>query len=220
MTAKANKAEKAKKAEDAVEAARRKRERLRNGLSWLAAASMLIAAGVLLVWHIVHEQKLVPQTTVTLAGQAFHVEIADTPEEQTMGLMYRTELDADRGMLFVFESEQTRVFWMKNTFIPLDIVFMDAERRVLNVETLAAESERRAYSDGLAKYVLEVPAGTAKRLGVTAGAVAEFALGDETAAEETSMTTEEDVGPMMRGTTTQAASAATTSGPTTTQAGK
>jgi len=187
MTAKSNKSAKKRtsRAAEAVEASKSAgRGRWMQGwLSWLAAASMLIAAGVLLVWHIVHEQRLIPQTTVTLGGQVFHVEIADTPEEQSLGLMYRTQLGRDRGMLFVFDSQQTRVFWMKNTLIALDIIFMNAQRKVLNVETLPAESPRRAYSDGLAQYVLEVPAGTAKRCGIQPGNVAEFVLNADASAE-------------------------------------
>jgi uncharacterized protein len=57
----------------------------------------------------------------------FIVEIADTPEGQSYGLMYRTELEENRGMLFIFDQERQLSFWMKNTFIPLDIIFIDSD---------------------------------------------------------------------------------------------
>jgi hypothetical protein len=61
------------------------------------------------------------------------VEIADTPDTQTRGLMYRTHLDPDRGMLFLFEEEKRHSFWMKNTPIPLDLIFIDRDRRIVGI---------------------------------------------------------------------------------------
>ena len=62
------------------------------------------------------------------------VEIADTESERREGLMYRRNLEIDKGMLFVFPDEAPRSFWMKNTYVPLDTVLIDSEGRVLNVE--------------------------------------------------------------------------------------
>src|SRR5688572_9053819 len=72
---------------------------------------------------------------VELKGQRFKVEIADDEAERTRGLMFRDSLGEDRGMLFIFEREEPLAFWMKNTKIPLDIMYFDAERRLVSVAT-------------------------------------------------------------------------------------
>ncbi len=64
-------------------------------------------------------------TQVELKGKRFSVEIADNEEEQARGLMFRESMADDRGMLFIFEDDQPRAFWMKNTYIPLDILYFD-----------------------------------------------------------------------------------------------
>jgi uncharacterized protein len=69
-------------------------------------------------------QKLPLSAKMTVKGQTILMEVARTPEEQTIGLMYRTQLAADRGMVFVFDPARPVSFWMKNTLIPLDMVFV------------------------------------------------------------------------------------------------
>jgi hypothetical protein len=91
------------------------------------------------------------------------VEIADTIDEQALGLMYRTELTADHGMLFVFEEEAYRTFWMKNTKLPLDILFLDKEDIIVDVkenfEPCHADPCELYTSKEPAMYALEVNAG-------------------------------------------------------------
>src|SRR6185295_7795248 len=77
-----------------------------------------------------------PKVTIsTKAGRevAFQVEIADTPAKRSMGLQYRKELGSDRGMIFLFPAESPQAFWMKNTPIPLDMIFIDRERRIVGI---------------------------------------------------------------------------------------
>lgn len=117
---------------------------------------------------------------VSLGGERFAVEIAATPQEQARGLMFRDEMPDDHGMLFVYDREGPRSFWMKNTLIPLDILFFDGERRLINWHT--AEPCRsdpcRGYSgDAPARYVLELNAGTAARLDLQPGTRLELHLG-------------------------------------------
>ncbi|MFB6203369.1 MAG: DUF192 domain-containing protein [Candidatus Nanohaloarchaea archaeon] len=103
------------------------------------------------------------------------VEIADNRTERRRGLMHRRELQKGHGMLFVFPDEERRSFWMKNTYIPLDIIFVDGNGTVLNVETAepqpnATEEELDTYySEGPAKYVLEVRAGFAENESIRKG---------------------------------------------------
>ncbi len=87
------------------------------------------------------------------------VEIADEPHERTRGLMYRDSIPEDGGMLFVFDEEKPLAFWMKNTLIPLDILFFDAEKNLVSLMTMfpCLEDPCEQYlSVQPAKYALEV----------------------------------------------------------------
>jgi uncharacterized membrane protein (UPF0127 family) len=106
-----------------------------------------------------------------LGGETFHVEIADTPRKQQLGLMHRKSMPADRGMIFVFPDEQERSFWMKNTLIPLDIVYADATGKVVSVKHMKPLDESPVPSDGPAKYAVELNQGAAGRAGVKTGDV-------------------------------------------------
>ena len=95
---------------------------------------------------------------------SIEIEIADTPETQMKGLMGRKNLDDNSGMLFVFEHLEPQKFWMKNTLVPLDIIFVGGDGFIVNiVESAPPLSNRRYSSKGPAKYVVEVRAGFAKR---------------------------------------------------------
>jgi len=109
------------------------------------------------------------------------LEVADSPEERATGLMHRESLPEDRGMVFVYGEADERSFWMKNTLIPLDMVFVDANGTVLNVEHAdppapdTPDSELATYSsDGPAKYVIEMEQGFANETGIGPGAEVEF----------------------------------------------
>ena len=117
----------------------------------------------------------VPPATasVILRGQRITVEIATTPAEQAHGLMERTSMPANHGMLFVFADSAPRIFWMKNTLIPLDMLFFDGQRRLVAIQADAqpctAEPCALYPSRVPARYVLELNAGTAARLGMRDG---------------------------------------------------
>jgi uncharacterized protein len=100
----------------------------------------------------------------------FQVEMAITPEEKERGLMYRRELPEGQGMLFDFQFDQNVAFWMKNTYIPLDMLFIRGDGRILRIaENTEPLSERNIPSGGPVRAVLEVIGGTAKKLGIAAG---------------------------------------------------
>jgi hypothetical protein len=104
----------------------------------------------------------------------FRVELADTPETQARGLMYRTSLPADRGMLFVFAEPRPVAMWMKNTFVPLDMIFLDGAGRVVDVaERTEPLSTAIIQSRAPARAVLEVSGGTARRIGLGIGDIVE-----------------------------------------------
>lgn len=96
------------------------------------------------------------QTEIYFGDHSFSAEIADTSEERERGLMFREELGENEGMLFVYEEEDDRSFWMKNTLIPLDIIFLDSDLEVINIEK--ADPEPNTSDDNLASYESERPA--------------------------------------------------------------
>jgi uncharacterized protein len=100
----------------------------------------------------------------------FGVELAVTPEEQARGLMFRRELPEGQGMLFDFHREEPTSFWMKNTYVSLDMIFIRGDGRILRIaENTVPLSEALVPSGGSVRAVLEVVAGTAKRLGIAPG---------------------------------------------------
>ena len=100
----------------------------------------------------------------------FSVEMATTEDERQKGLMYRRELADGKGMLFDFSPEQQISMWMKNTYISLDMIFIRADGRISRIaENTEPESTKIISSGGLARGVLEVPAGTAQKYGIAPG---------------------------------------------------
>jgi uncharacterized protein len=100
----------------------------------------------------------------------FQVELAITPEEHERGLMFRRELPQGQGMLFDFHVDQPVSFWMKNTYIPLDMIFIRGDGRILRIaENTEPLSEKLIPSGGAVRGVLEVIGGTAKKLGIAPG---------------------------------------------------
>ncbi len=110
---------------------------------------------------------------VEVKGERYYVEIADTDETRTRGLMFRDELADNRGMLFIFSRDEPRSFWMRNTRIALDIIYIDSQWQVVSIVHNARPCRSRqcpSYpSTGPARYVLEVNAGHARRLDLQPG---------------------------------------------------
>ena len=123
--------------------------------------------------HPVSGLDVIPLTVETPQGpHALRVEVALTPREQAQGLMFRTEMGPDEGMLFPRE-ENPRIasFWMRNTVIGLDLIFIGPDRRVINIAANAEPySETSLKSDAPAAAVLELNAGRAAELGIVPGA--------------------------------------------------
>jgi uncharacterized protein len=100
----------------------------------------------------------------------FSIELATTDEERERGLMFRKELPDGHGMLFDFKTDREVAMWMKNTLIPLDMIFIRNDGRISNIaESTEPMSTRIIPSRGAVRAVLEVAGGTAKRLGIRAG---------------------------------------------------
>ncbi|MCA9522251.1 MAG: DUF192 domain-containing protein [Myxococcales bacterium] len=100
----------------------------------------------------------------------FRVELALTRSQQARGLMYRSEMGQDQGMLFVFRSDSVKQFYMKDTYIPLDMIFIDRGGVVVGVVHRATPHTTKTRSVGLpSRYVLELNGGVARRLGIAKG---------------------------------------------------
>jgi hypothetical protein len=104
-----------------------------------------------------------------------NVEVARTDQERQRGLMYRMQMEEDAGMLFLFEKPDQLTFWMHNTYIPLDMVFIEPSLHILGiVENAAPRNDSPRAVPGQSQYVLEVNAGFSKRHGVTDKTVVRF----------------------------------------------
>ena len=134
---------------------------------WIVATAFVLST---VVGHA-RAASIQPLEIVTKSGvHVFSVEMATTEEEKTTGLMYRKELADGKGMLFDFSPEQEVSMWMKNTYIPLDMIFIRADGRILRIaENTEPLSTKIIPSRGLAKGVLEVIGGTAQKYGIAPG---------------------------------------------------
>jgi uncharacterized membrane protein (UPF0127 family) len=103
------------------------------------------------------------------------VEVAATPDSRRRGLMWRTELAAGKGMLFLFPEEEVQSFWMANTLIPLDMLFITSRHQVVGIVERAVPESRASRSVGLpSQFVLEVPGGWCQSVGITKNSPVEF----------------------------------------------
>jgi uncharacterized membrane protein (UPF0127 family) len=144
---------------------------MRHRVQWAVVLVGTLALAVLGSPGALSAVELEPLEIVSKSGvHTFGVEMAATPEEQAKGLMYRRELPEGQGMLFDFHREQPAAFWMKNTYIPLDMIFIRGDGRILRIaEHTVPLSEALVRSGGPVRAVLEVVAGTAQKLGIAPG---------------------------------------------------
>lgn len=123
----------------------------------------------LLLGRFAHAE-LQPLLIETSKGQVIlQVEIAKDAQTRTKGLMHRQFLAPNQGMLFVYPDSRRRQFWMKETLIPLDILFIDQAGKVINIEQGIPQTLERLKSAGPARYVLEINQGLAKKWGIATG---------------------------------------------------
>jgi uncharacterized membrane protein (UPF0127 family) len=122
--------------------------------------------------HPVSGLPVIPLTISTASGKhPFRVEVARTEEEQARGLMFRTRLGPDEGMIFPREPADVASFWMKNTPLPLDIIFIGSDHRIINIAANTTPySLTPVGAAGLTSAVLEIPGGRAAQLGIGPGA--------------------------------------------------
>ena len=132
----------------------------------LVAALLLFAASM----PALSAPAELPRMKLDVAGQVISVEVAATPSTRETGLMNRFSIPPDEGMVFVFPQPQPLAFWMRNTYAPLSIAFIEADGRILNIEDMAPRSDDTHDSKGIALYALEMRQGWFRRHGIEAGA--------------------------------------------------
>lgn len=129
-----------------------------------------------------NESKFIKEGKVTFFSKktkkriiAIDIEIADTPLERATGLMYRRSIPAKAGMLFIYEQSKPRIFWMENTYIPLDIIFLDEDMRIVMIQKNQKPLSKKlipSYKNSL--YVVEVNAGFCDKYGINIGGYIDF----------------------------------------------
>lgn len=140
--------------------------RLLRALIWFAPVACLV------IWSVTARAAgLETLEIVSKSGvHVFAVEVMRTPDERAKGLMFRRELPEGRGMLFDFSPEQSVSMWMKNTYLPLDMIFIRADGRIHRIaENTTPESEAIIPAGAPIRGVLEVIAGTARKYGIAPG---------------------------------------------------
>ncbi len=149
-----------------------------NKLAVVALVALLLVALYVLIPRVTTPQPTLPLATVTITSPSGPVqvsaEIADEPEEWSRGLSFRTSLAEGSGMLFVFDDERVRSFWMKDTLIPLDVIFIGGDLVVVHIVERALPCEADPcplYGSGApVLYALEVNADFARVHGIRVGA--------------------------------------------------
>ncbi len=137
----------------------------------LAAASVLITLSAWLPGGAALAQDTA-QKLPTIALQAgmylIHAELAQTPKQREIGLMFRKTMDANTGMLFVFEQPGVQCFWMKNTLLPLSVAFVADDGHIVNIEDMSPQTLDSHCSARPVRYVLEMNQGWFARRGIQA----------------------------------------------------
>jgi uncharacterized membrane protein (UPF0127 family) len=143
---------------------------------------ILIIILAAIVYLILFNNPPVDKINLVINQKEYNLEVAKTIPQQTRGLMNRTSLCRDCGMIFIFNFEMTQTFWMKDTLIPLDIIFVDHNGLVINIATAtsqpnAPDNQLKLYrSTSPAKYVIELNAGDADKLSLKPGDIIDVLL--------------------------------------------
>lgn len=141
---------------------------------------VILVLYLLLVTPIFFREKKSATAEICIKDKCFSVEVVKTTSEMEKGLMFRDHLDKDRGMLFVFDKEGYYPFWMKNTLIPLDIIWINQDQKVVSIKENAEPCRQvncpTINPSGKTKYVLEVNGGIVHEINLKVGDKITFSL--------------------------------------------
>lgn len=141
---------------------------MRNSASRSPALTALCAAAVLALPGALRADPLLTYP-LKIKGHALRAELARSEEEKRTGLMFRRQLGENTGMVFVYEREERWAMWMKNTYVPLSVAFIDRDGRILNIEDMEPLTLDSHQAAGPAKYALEMNRGWFATRGIRAG---------------------------------------------------
>jgi len=149
-------------------------DRLSPLASRLAALALtgllgLMAAPALALQGMPTAPQKLPTTQLGIGMHVIKAEVAQTPREHAIGLMWRTEMGANDGMLFIFPQATKQCFWMKNTLIPLSIAFVDDDGKIVNIDEMQPQTEDAHCSAQPVRYVLEMNKGWFAKRHIQAG---------------------------------------------------
>lgn len=133
-------------------------------------AALAIAGGAAGAVHAQDSAQSLPTTTLGISFYKIKAEVALTPKQHEIGLMHRTSMGANEGMIFVFERAGQQCFWMKNTLIPLAVAFVDDDGTIVNLDEMKPETLNPHCSAKPVRYVLEMNTGWFSKRGLKAGA--------------------------------------------------
>jgi uncharacterized membrane protein (UPF0127 family) len=139
---------------------------LRAAALWLLCAAVAAAMAA----------SAAERVTIDANGHRILAEVADTPDARDRGLMFRTAMPADHGMLFVYPNDARHCMWMRNTYVPLSVAFLDEHGRVINTDEMVPRTDTSHCAAGPARFVLEMPAGWFLQHGVGGGTRLDFTV--------------------------------------------
>ncbi len=143
--------------------------------SWIVVAVLLVLAALAAAYYLsTHAKSNEEGTRVDMISSngtvTINVDIADTPQEQQQGLMHRASMDEDHGMLFIFNGDTPQSFWMKNTPLPLDMIFVDSGLAIVDINHNAKPNSENVFTSRQpCKYVVEVNGGFCEAHGIAIG---------------------------------------------------
>jgi uncharacterized protein len=131
-------------------------------VAWALAPVALTGSIAISIWSCTHAatRESLPLLTIHVDDFPLLVEVAETPEEWARGMMFRKKRDVATGMLFKFKNPMTACFWMKNTYIPLDVAFIDAHGAVVAVDSMLPQSLDKHCAATPVSYALEIEHGS------------------------------------------------------------
>lgn len=135
----------------------------------LALAALLWAAGAGPALAQTGPQPRLPTVKLTAGFHVIDTELAVTPEQQATGMMFRRQMGTNEGMLFVAPEKGIRCFWMRNTFVPLSIAFLDDDGRIVNTADMQPQSDQTHCSAEPVRFALEVNQGWFDKRGIKPG---------------------------------------------------
>lgn len=148
---------------------RLRRARSPRALTWALLATVLLSGGLAQAQPIEGQPQSLPTVALTAGFHRIVAMVADDPAERSHGLMWRREMAANDGMLFVFEVPSRQCFWMRNTLIPLAIAFLAEDGTIVNVEEMKPQTTDSHCSAAPVRHALEMNAGWFTRKGLKPG---------------------------------------------------